>query len=65
MKLTWEDFEKYASIVTNLKYSIDYFDAQKNDIKEQNRRVAFAANEYRNLLNDVKFVEFTELVRIC
>ena len=65
MKLTWEDFQMYASIVTNLFESINYFNTQNNDIREENRRVAVAANEYLNILKDVKFVEFTELLRIC
>ena len=65
MKLTWEEFEKYASIVQNLFDSIHHFNAQRNNIEEENRRVAVAANEYRNFLKVVKFLEFTELVRIC
>ena len=64
MKLTWEDFFKYTSILRNLYESIFYFTVQTIEIKEKNRKVAVAANEYRNLFKDFKFVEFSKLVRI-
>ena len=56
MKLTWEDFLKLASIVTNLDDSIRK--------KQNHQRVAEAANEYRNFFKDSKYVDFMKIVRI-
>ena len=64
MGLTWEEFLKLASIITNLNVSIFYFDDKKIEIKEKNRRVAAAAKDYLEFFNDFKYMQFMEEVRI-
>ena len=64
MGLTWDEFLKLATIITNLDDSIYYFDDKKVGIKEKNRRVAAAANNYKEFFNDYKYMKFMEDVRI-
>ena len=63
MGLTWEEYLQLAAIVTNLNDSISYFDDEKNEIKEKNRRVAAAAINYNEFFNDLKYMRFMEEVR--
>ena len=64
MGLTWEEFLKLASIITNLNVSIFYFDDKNIEIKERNRRVTAAAQKYQELFNNFKYMELMEEVRI-
>ena len=64
MGLTWDEFLKLATIITNLDDSIYYFDDEKIEIKEKNRRVAAAAKDYFEFFNDFKYMQFMEEVRI-
>ena len=64
MGLTWDEFLKLASIITNLDDSIFYFDDKKIEIKEKNRRVAAAAINYNEFFNDLKYMQFMEDVRL-
>ena len=64
MSLNFEVLVKLDSVVKKLYDSISYFDVPKIDIKEINRRMAEAANEYRNLLKDLKYLEAMKNVRI-
>ena len=64
MGLTWDEFLKLATIITNLNLSIYYFDKEEIDIKERNRRVAAAAKEYQEFFNDLKYMQFMNEVRI-
>ena len=63
MGLTWEEFLKLATVITNLYGSINYFDKKKIEIKEKNRRVAAAAKNYKEFFNDFKYMQFMERVR--
>ena len=64
MGLTWDEFLKLATIITNLDDSMYYFDDQKIEIKEKNRRVAAAAIQYNEFFNDLKYIQFINEVRI-
>ena len=64
MGLTWDEFLKLASIITNLDDSIYYFDSTEIGIKERNRRVSAAAKDYLEFFNDVKYIQFMDEVRI-
>ena len=64
MVLTWEEFLKLATIITNLKDSIYFFDDQEIEIEEKNRRVAAAAINYKEFFNDLKYLQFMNEVRI-
>ena len=64
MGLTWDEFLKLATVITNLDDSIYYFDKEEIDIKEKNRRVAAAAEEYQEFFNDFKYMQFMNEVRI-
>ena len=64
MGLTWDEFLKLATIITNLDDSISYFGDEKIGIKEKNRRVAAAANEYQEFFSDLKYMKFMEELRI-
>ena len=63
MGLTWDEFLKIASVITNLFFhSIYYFD-ERIEIKEKNRRVAAAAEDYLEIFNDLKYSQFMNEVR--
>ena len=63
MGLTWDEFLKIASVITNLWFhSINYFD-ERIEIKEKNRRVAAAAEDYLEIFNDLKYLQFMNEVR--
>ena len=64
MVLTWEEYLQLAAVVTNLNESIYYFDDEKIEIKEKNRRVAAAAKKYHEFFNELKYLKFMEEVRI-
>ena len=64
MGLTWDEFLKLATIITNLDDPIYYFDTKEIEIKEKNRRVAAAAKDYLELFNDPKYIEFMNEVRL-
>ena len=65
MGLTWEQFLQSATVVTNLKDSIGYFNLDPEiDIKEKNRKVAAAAINYKEFFNDLKYMKFMDEVRI-
>ena len=64
MVLTWEEYLQLAAVVTNLNESIYYFDDEKIEIKEKNRRVAAAAKEYHEFFSELKYMQFMEEVRI-
>ena len=65
MGLTWEDFLQLATVVTNLKDSILNFNlGRKIGIKEENRKVAAAAINYREFFNDLKYMKFMDEVRL-
>ena len=64
MGLTWEEFLKLATVITNLNYSIYYFDRTKKEIKAKNQRVAAAAKDYLEFFEDLKYIHFMNEVRI-
>ena len=64
MGLTWDEFLKLATIITNLDDSIYYYDHQTIKIKEKNRRVAGAAIHYLDFFRDLKYIHFMNEVRI-
>ena len=64
MGLTWDEFLKLATVITNLSDSIYYFDDEKIGIKEKNRKVDVAATDYLESFNDLKYKHFMETVRI-
>ena len=64
MVLTWEEYLQLATIVTNLYESIYYFNHEKIEIKEKNRRVAAAGKKYHEFFNELKYMQFMENVRI-
>ena len=64
MGLTWDEFLKLASVISNLWNGIYYFDKEQKGIKEKNRRVAAAAKDYFEFFNDFKYKQFMEEVRI-
>ena len=64
MGLTWEEFFQLATVVTNLRDSIWFFNLDPEiDIKEKNRKVAAAAINYREFFNDLKYMIFMDEVR--
>ena len=65
MGLTWEEFLKLATVITNLDYSIDLcVNNEDIEIEELNRRVATIAKDYLDFFNDLKYMQFMEEVRI-
>ena len=64
MELTWDDFLNLAAVITNLHDSIYYFDDTEIDIKEKHRRVAAAAQRYKDFSTDLKNSDFMKVVRI-
>ena len=65
MELTWEEFLQLATVVTTLRDSIGYFNlGPENDIKEEHRKVAAAAINYRQFFNDLKYMIFMDEVRL-
>ena len=63
MGLTWDEFLKLATVITNLDESLYYFDIEGIDIKEKNRRVVTAAMNYKEFFNDLKYMQFMDEVR--
>ena len=63
MELTWDEFLKLATFITNLATSIYHFGYEKIEIKEKNRRVAAAAKNYFEFFNDLKYLQFMNEVR--
>ena len=64
MGLTWNQFLKLASVITNLKKPIYDIDKKRIRSKEKNRRVATAAKDYLELFEDLKYMHFMDEVRI-
>ena len=64
MVLTWEEFLKLATIITNLNNSIYNVDDEKIEIEEKNRRISAAAINYQEFFNDLKYIHFMNEVRI-
>ena len=64
MTLTWKEFLNLAFVVHNLYEPIEKFFYKKIDIKELNRRVAKAAQDYLDLFGDAKYLEFSHTMRI-
>ena len=64
MELTWEEFLQLATVVTTLRDSIgDFILGPENDIKDEHRKVAAAAINYREFFNDLKYMIFMDEVR--
>ena len=64
MMLTWKEFLNLAIVVQNLDEPIKNYFYKKIDIKELNRRVAKAAQDYLDLFKDAKYIEFAYTMRI-
>ena len=64
MGLTWDEFLKLASVISNLKIPIANFNNDEIGINEKNRRVAAAAKDYLEFFIDFKFMQFMEEARI-
>ena len=64
MGLTWDEFLKLATVISNLDDSIYYFNRTKKEIKENNQRVAAAAKDYLEFFQDLKYIHFMNEVRI-
>ena len=64
MGLTWDEFLKLATVISNLGKPIAYFKTEKIGIKEKNRRVAAAAKDNPEFFNDLTYMQFMEDVRI-
>ena len=64
MTLTWKEFLNLAAVVQNLREPIKNSFNKKIDIKELNRRVAKAAQDYLNLFGNAKYLEFSHTMRI-
>ena len=64
MGLTWDEFLKLATVITNLAQSLANFGNDDIGIKEKNRKVVAAAKNYEEFFNDLKYMEFMEKVRI-
>ena len=64
MTLTWEEFLNLAAVVQNLREPIHNFFYKKIDIKELNRQVAEAVQDYLDLFEDAKYIEFANNMRI-
>ena len=54
MTLTWKEFLNLAAVVQNLNEPLENFFYKRIDIKELNRRVAKAAQDYLDLFKDAK-----------
>ena len=63
MGLTWDEFLKLATVISNLWNPLYYFDYKEDEIKELNRRVAATAKDYLNIFNDFKYMQFMREVR--
>ena len=64
MGLTWDEFLKLTTVISNLYIPIAYFNSEEIEIKEKNRRVSRAAQGYKEFFNDFKYMEFMNEVRI-
>ena len=64
MGLTWDEYLNLVTVITNLWKPIADFKNKDLGIKEKNRRVAAAAINYKEFLNDLKYMQFMEDVRI-
>ena len=64
MTLTWKEFLNLAAVVQNLYEPIKNCFNKKIDIKELNRRVAKAAQDYLDLFKDSIYMEFSNTMRI-
>ena len=64
MGLTWDEFLKLATVMSNLRKSIANFKNEEIEINEKNRKVAAAANNYEEFFHDLKYMQFMEKVRI-
>ena len=64
MGLTWDEFLKLATVISNLREPIRYFNDKRIEIKGRNRRVAAAAKNYIEFFNDLNYMHFMEKVRI-
>ena len=65
MELTWEQFLQLATVVTNLRDSIENLDlGPDSDIVEKNRKVSAAAINYKEFFNDLKYMKFMDEVRL-
>ena len=63
MGLTWDEFLKLATVITNLTNSIYYFNREKKGTKEKNQRVAAAAEDYLEFFSDSNYKQFMNEVR--
>ena len=63
MGLTWEEFLKLATVISNMTKTFDNYNKEKIGINEKNRRVAAAAEDYHEFLNDFKYMKFMKKVR--
>ena len=64
MGLTWDEFLKLASVISNLKEPIIVYDDKEIGFKEMNTRVAGAAKDYLDFFNNLKYIEFMKKARI-
>ena len=64
MTLTWKEFLNLAGVVKNLREPIRNFSNKKIVIKELNRQVAKAAQDYLDLFKDSIYMEFIKSMRI-
>ena len=64
MGLTWDEFLKLATVISNLRKPIAFFKNDEIGINEKNRLVAAAAINYKKFFNDLKYFEFMDEVRI-
>ena len=64
MTLTWKEFLNLAAVVQHLYEPIKNCFNKKIDIKELNRLVAKAAQDYLDLFKDAKYMEFANTMRI-
>ena len=61
MGLTWDEFLNLAAVITNLHDSIFYH----VDAKIEHRRVATAAQRYKDFFKHLKYSDFMKVVRTC
>ena len=64
MTLTWKEFLNLAAVIKNLCETFIKFDIKRNDIKEFNRRVFEAAQNYFYSFRDARYMEFIKYTRI-
>ena len=64
MALTWDDFLKFAAVITSLENSIYYFDDTEIEVEEKDRRVAEATQTYQEFFLDAKYSDFIKEVGI-